>query len=148
MLKTDYKDSMCDGARKYRITNNPDGTAGITDMTVYTQEGDRFGANDINATNSDVNKMQNTVVISLLASGWSEAAPYFQRIAVPGIKATDEPQVHLYTPKTLNSDVVKQRQKLTGMITDGETEDGYITLYCGVKKPTVDFQIQLKGVSV
>lgn len=148
MLKMDYKDSMCDGARKYRITNNPDGTMGITDMTVYTQEGDRFGANDINDTNAAINRIHNTVVIDLAASEWSTEAPFSQRIAVAGIKATDEPQVCLYTPKTLTAGQVKQRQKLTGMITDGETEDGYITLYCGVKKPTVDFQIQLKGVSL
>ena len=43
MLKTDYKDAMYDGARKYKITSNADGTSGITDETVYTQEGDPFG---------------------------------------------------------------------------------------------------------
>ena len=37
MLKTDYKDAMYDGARKYKITSNADGTSGITDETVYTQ---------------------------------------------------------------------------------------------------------------
>ena len=42
MLKTDYKDAMYDGARKYKITSNADGTSGITDETVYTQEGDPF----------------------------------------------------------------------------------------------------------
>ena len=29
MLKTDYKDAMYDGARKYKITSNADGTSGI-----------------------------------------------------------------------------------------------------------------------
>ena len=38
MLKTDYKDAMYDGARKYRITANTDGTSVIADETVYTQE--------------------------------------------------------------------------------------------------------------
>ena len=52
MLKTDYKDAMYDGARKYRITANADGTSGIVDETAYTQEGDPFGANDINTTNA------------------------------------------------------------------------------------------------
>ena len=50
-LKTNYKDALFDGARKYRITANADGTSGIADETVYTQEGDLFGAKDINATN-------------------------------------------------------------------------------------------------
>ena len=58
-LKTNYKDALFDGARKYRITANADGTSGIADETVYTQEGDLFGANDINATNEAVNKLGN-----------------------------------------------------------------------------------------
>lgn len=147
MLKTDYRDAMCDGARKYRLSTNPDGTTAITDMTVYTQEGDRFGGKDINDTNTEVNKMQRTVAITLTAASWSAAAPYLQRVPVTGMKVTDEPEVHLHAPKTLDPDAVKLRQKLLGMITDGETEDGYITLYCGAKKPTVDFQVLLKGVS-
>jgi hypothetical protein len=32
------------------------------------------------------------------------------------------------------------------MITDGMTEDGYVTFYCGVKKPASDFSVLLKGV--
>lgn len=146
-LKTDYKDAMCDGARKYRITTNPDGTVGLLDVTNYTQEGDRFGANDINAVNTEVNKMQNTVVVTLSGSGWSESVPFSQKVAVPEIRASDNPEVHPYIPKELDAAAVKLRQKLTGMITDGETEDGYVTLYCGAKKPTVDFPILLKGVS-
>lgn len=147
-LKTDYKDAMCDGARKYRITTNPDGTIGLIDVTNYTQEGDRFGANDINAVNTEVNKMQNTVVVTLPGSGWSASAPYSQKVAVPGIKESDNPEVHLYIPKDLDAATVKLRQKLTGMITDGETENGYVTLYCGAKKPTADFAVLLKGVSM
>lgn len=54
-LKTDYKDYVADGARKYRLTANADGTTGIEDATAYAQQGDRFGAADINATNTAVN---------------------------------------------------------------------------------------------
>ena len=54
-LKTDYKDYVADGARKYRLTANADGTTGIEDATAYAQQGDRFGAADINATNAAVN---------------------------------------------------------------------------------------------
>lgn len=88
-------------------------------------------------------------VVNLPLSGWvGSAAPYSIRVAVPGVKATDEPELHPYTPKEVASATVKLRQKLTGMITDGMTEDGYVTLYCGVKKPTADFVVLLKGVSV
>jgi hypothetical protein len=53
-LKTDYKDYVADGARKYSITANPDGSSGIADITNYTQTGDTFGAAGINETNSAV----------------------------------------------------------------------------------------------
>lgn len=56
-LKTDYKDAMFDGSRKYRITENDDGTVTIEDVTIYTQTGDKFGANDVNGTNEEVNRV-------------------------------------------------------------------------------------------
>lgn len=59
-LKTDYKDYVADGARKYRLTANADGTTGIEDATAYAQQGNRFGAADINATNTAVNAAQST----------------------------------------------------------------------------------------
>ena len=72
MLKTDYKDAMYDGARKYKITSNADGTSGITDETVYTQEGDPFGANDINSTNKASNRINGEPAnVTLTASGWT-----------------------------------------------------------------------------
>lgn len=146
-LKQNFKDDIFDGVRKYQQVRNDDGTCSFVDVTTYTQEGDLFGANELNATNREINKIQNTAIVTLPASGWSTAAPYSQRVAVPGMKAADNPDLMLYTPKTLSADAVKLRQKLTGMITDGETTDGYVTLYCGARKPTADFQVLLKGVS-
>lgn len=55
MLKTDYRDDMFAGARKYAMTTNDDKTISLIDMTEYTQEGDFFGANDINASNTEIN---------------------------------------------------------------------------------------------
>lgn len=94
-----------------------------------------------------INKIQNSVIITLSASGWSDSAPYSQRISVPKIRANDEPGVYAWTPKTLTTEATKLQRKMAGLITSGETEDGYITLYCGYKKPTVDFQVILKGVN-
>ena len=71
MLKTDYRDDMFAGARKYAMTTNDDKTISLIDMTEYTQEGDFFGANDINASNTEINRLGNAVVVSLPASGWS-----------------------------------------------------------------------------
>lgn len=55
-LKTDYKNDMFSGKRKYQVTQNTDGTISLDDVTVYEQQGDVFSADDINATNIEVNK--------------------------------------------------------------------------------------------
>lgn len=60
-LKENYKDDILDVSvntkRKYRMTENADGTISLEDETVYTQEGDSFGATDMNATNGKVNTL-------------------------------------------------------------------------------------------
>lgn len=58
-LKTDYKDQILDASvntqRKYRQVDNGDGTISLEDVTTYSQQGDTFGAGDINNTNVVVN---------------------------------------------------------------------------------------------
>lgn len=87
------------------------------------------------------------IEVNVPASGWSDTAPYSQRVAVAGLKATDNPVLSSCTPKNLDAAAVKIRRKMAGMITDGETEAGYVTLYCGEKKPMEDFSVYLRGVS-
>jgi len=87
------------------------------------------------------------IEVVLPSAGWSNSLPYSQRVTVTGIKASDNPILSPCTPKGLNATAVKLRRKMTGMITDGETEDGFITFYCGEKKPTEDFSVYLRGVS-
>lgn len=85
-LKTDYKDAVYTGNRKYTQTNNTDGTISLVDATAYSTEGDSFGASDINATNSAVNanaanvtalqqKIKTTTKnITLTAASWSSGS--------------------------------------------------------------------------
>lgn len=58
-LKENYKDDILDVSvntkRKYRMTENQDGTVSLEDETVYTQEGDSFGASDLNAMAHAIN---------------------------------------------------------------------------------------------
>lgn len=58
-LRTDYKDQILDASvntqRKYRQVDNGDGTVSFVDVTEYSQQGDSFGAGDVNATNVVVN---------------------------------------------------------------------------------------------
>ena len=61
-LKTNYKDDVFSGKRKYTMTNNSDGTVSFTDVTVYSQKGDSYGSNDINLQNQTIN--QKGIVVS------------------------------------------------------------------------------------
>lgn len=60
-LKTNYKDDVFTGQRKYNLVENEDGTVSPLDVTQYSQEGDYFGAADMNATNTEVNSIRSTV---------------------------------------------------------------------------------------
>ena len=48
-MRTDYKDYIPSNSQKqYQMTDNPNGTVSLTDVTDYTQEGDRFSAGVLN----------------------------------------------------------------------------------------------------
>ena len=65
-LKTNYKDDVLDTSknekRKFRMIQNDDGTVSFDDATEYTQQGDAFGAADINATNAKINEQSQSLV--------------------------------------------------------------------------------------
>lgn len=64
-LKTNYKDDVLDASknekRKFRMIQNDDGTVSFDDATEYTQQGDAFGAADINATNAKINEQNQSL---------------------------------------------------------------------------------------
>lgn len=64
-LKTNYVDDVLDTSvnvkRKYRMIQNADGTVSFDDVTTYTQNGDSFGAKDINDTNAAVNELNSNL---------------------------------------------------------------------------------------
>lgn len=70
-LKTDYKDDVFSGDRKYQKKDNSDGTISLVDKTAYSQKGDIFSATDINATNKAVNGL--SAVATTSANGLMSA---------------------------------------------------------------------------
>ena len=58
-LRTDFKDDVLNVTtnekRKYRMINNPDGTISFEDVTDYVQQGDTFGASEVNQITEKVN---------------------------------------------------------------------------------------------
>lgn len=147
-LKTNYKDAMYDGARKYRIAANPDGTSNITDATEYTQEGDRFGANDINATNAAVNHLNHTAEVNLTTAGWTgSSAPYVQTVNVPGVTAEMEAVLVSALADGANAATQKAYMKAFGIISSGTAVLGNGTAtFKAYEKPTTDCKVGLKGV--
>ena len=57
-MKNDWKDDIfTETHRKYRMIQNDDGTVSFEDVTEYTQQGDAFGAKELNAIGDEVNEM-------------------------------------------------------------------------------------------
>lgn len=58
LLRTDYKDAVWDGLKKYTEIKNSDGTISLRDVTTYTvYEEAFFGAKDANKINTAVNSI-------------------------------------------------------------------------------------------
>ena len=60
-LRTDYKDALFEALRRYQIIHNEDGTISLLDVTRYTQTGDKFGSNDVNAITEKINNNENKI---------------------------------------------------------------------------------------
>lgn len=145
-LKTDYKDAMYDGQRRYQLVKNEDGTYSILDATTYTQAGDKFGANDVNAINTEVNKLHLMRLVRVPVSSWSSKLPYTQTINIEEITAEDSPVISFSFSGSPTAEAIKAQNKAYGCVDKVITNAGSITLYCYRKKPEVDFQIAVKGV--
>lgn len=92
-LKTDYKDDILDTSvntkRKYRQIDNEDGTFSLEDETEYTQEGDSFGATDINRTNEAINKLTNFLTAILTAGETT--------LTISDSSITEDSMIDIYT---------------------------------------------------
>ena len=84
-----YKDDILNteknSMRKYRMINNSDGTVSFEDVTSYTQVGDLFGAADVNAITSQVNKLSDKKNIS----SYSGTLTYFDKSELRGFIKVD-----------------------------------------------------------
>lgn len=174
-LKTDYKDDMFSGKRKYQVTNNDDGTISLDDVTTYHQQGDVFSSYDINTTNTAVNQnadglsdeistraqqiaaeqstraqqinaVKATRNVTFPASGWSASAPYSQTVSVSGITSGDSPIISLYISNNTDAATAKAAKKAYGNVDGGTTGNGTVTLYCYNGKPSANFSVSIKGV--
>lgn len=107
-LKTDFKDDVFQGNRKYIQIKNEDGTVTFQDATQYEQEGDYFGAAELNQIAGEVNNKANKTDIpniptSLPANGGNADTVNGKTVAVnvpAGAKFTDTVYTHPTTHPT------------------------------------------------
>lgn len=146
-LKTNYQDAVFT-QKKLRLTNNGDGTVTPQDATIYTQEGDQFGAKDINAVNEAVNRLNHTTEVTLTTAGWTGSAPpYTQTAAAPG--ATEEMDALLVSALSDGASAAAQLayNKAFGIISSGTAVIGNgAATFKVYKKPATDCKVGLKGV--
>ena len=145
-LKTNYKDDVFEGNRKYTLIQGGDGKYEIIDSTNYTVQGDTFGAKDVNAITKTLNALQEIRYVLLDVSKWSNTAPHVQEIDVPGILSTDTPVIGLHLAGNESSEAVRALNKQFAKVDFVETLNGKIRVKCFNKKPEFSFYIALKGV--
>lgn len=150
---------MFAGPRKYKVTQNDDGTISLEDVTEYTQEGDILSAEDINSfgkainqnttdisnTNKTVDNLKAVKYATFSAGNWSSSQPYTQTVSVSGVKATDTPVISLYILSGTSAATAKAQGKAYGYVDRGITDNGTLTLQCFNSKPSTTFQVIIKG---
>ena len=157
-LKTNYKNDIFSGNRKYNLISNTDGTVSLEDVTEYQQAGDIFNADDINATNIKVNEIEtnqnktqtdientNGVIdVTVPVSNWSLSAPYTQTISIPDLKDS-RPVIGQHYIGIINQSNINAQDKARNCVERIVANNGSITLYCYNQKPQIDFGISIKG---
>lgn len=150
-LPTNYVDAVWVGARKYEMEDNQDNTVSFTDVTEYSTEGSYFGAGDINRTNTQINGMSGTKVISIASSAWSSSTTTvngnaYYTTTVSGLTIYEEsPQLSLSPAGTVPTTAEENAfGDLAYAVAD--VSNGSITFYAWAK-PSTTIRVLAKGVS-
>lgn len=56
-LSANFVDSVFSGSRKYKMTNNSDGTVSFEDKTSYSRKGSSYGAKEVNEEREAINSV-------------------------------------------------------------------------------------------
>lgn len=153
-LKTTYKDDVLNTSkntkRKYKMTNNSDGTVSFEDVTNYSQTGDNFNADILNGINERVNSVsQNFMTFmaptaSELGSNTSDTSDYFKKLlkwictnykgctnykflitARPNVSGTAI--IHIYSTDSVNSEGIPEYS--SGLYIPTSNKAGTIQLF-------------------
>lgn len=133
-------------ATNTQVNENTQGL--ITERNITNQqisEERNTAKQEFNSVNAKADALKMVRYASFSASKWSSSAPYSQTVNVSGIESTDMPIVSLYIPSNTAIGSVKGISKAYGCVDRAVTGNGNITLYCYNTKPSIDFQIIIKG---
>lgn len=93
-----------------------------------------------------INKMQSMTTITLNTNAWSSTYPFYQTLSVPNITSIDNfDAIKIVDGMNVTEANIKAYNKAFGLLMDGVTGDGTITIYA-YKKPAINFSVGLKGV--
>lgn len=87
-------------------------------------------------------------IVSVLSSGWTTSAPYEQTISIDGLLPDSKYDVFVKPvfDDTDTPDIVKNKIKNFGFITEESVIENGLLFICHNKKPSIDFSILVKEV--
>ena len=141
-LKTDYKDDVITGNRKYTLTTEGNYTI-ITDATTYSQVGDVINAGVFNEINENI--MSDTAFVTLQASGWNNSKQYTITDSRIHVDATTghETQQTMTISRYANSNERQAWYDLGGIYLVSQAE-GSMTFACMEDKPTINIPVEIR----
>lgn len=142
-LKTNYQEDVYEGNRKYTMTTNSDNSVSLVDVTDYSKRGDTFGANDINATNIQVNENTDRipsaeVAVTLSASGWSTQT---KRYTITNANITATSNQEILPARNITAEQLEALQNAN--IQDYAQAAGNIVIQAYGDLPTINIPIRL-----
>lgn len=102
---------------------------------------------ELKTDNERLMKTFNEAIITIPASGWTNTAPYSNKVTVAGVTNEDDIVLGKATDKNSTAEQVELWGELSSLISSAVVGTGYVTFYSATERPTQDFKVKLKGVS-
>ena len=102
---------------------------------------------EVKTDNERLMKTFNEVIVTISASGWTNTAPYSNKVTVAGVTNEDDIILGKATDKNSTAEQVELWGELSSLISSAVVGTGYVTFYSATERPNKDFKVKLKGVS-
>ena len=99
-------------------------------------------------TPEDANASKVKTVVTILSSEWGDSAPYSQTVAIEGLMPDSKYDIFVkpFFDESDTSDIVKNKIKSFGFITEESVVENGLLFVCHNKKPSIDFSVLVKEV--